>query len=492
MTDPAHPGSQGAHARRAALPVDRAGADHHRRLPGPRGRQCGAQARPLPRRGDAPARHPHRPGRAHRRQPHHRCSRRRGLPGGRHQLDRPRARHDVDAAPGQVQRPPRGRRHLPRADPAVLAGQDPRGHPPGRGRPPPRRHHPRGQDQPEGPRPGPHLPRHREVDPPGSGRHPRRGGRAGRVRDARPARVLRLRAHRPRCVDGLHAPVCGPRDGHGRHGRDPRARRQPPRGRPDLQQAERRRRRDVPRGGPVPLVPVHAAAHGEQRLVVLAGPRGPVPLPLLPRGRRRRPAGPGGCPRAHRGALAQVQPDRLPAELAQRVVLRGLPDRLQRRLRRPGPGGPGRVERPLVPLPRGPGPHPPAAAQPVRPPPREHAGHAPRRVHPGDRHGLRHAPGVQRRVHHPRPRGAGHRAGRRRQLRDRRLRRAHHPRQQPRVVRRGDVQPGQGARARHERWQVPPHGRAARSADRLPHGLRDLRGPRAARSPSRSTTSSRR
>ena len=96
-----------------------------------------------------------------------------------------------------------------------------------------------------------------------------------------------------------------------------------------------RRRRDLPRGGPVPLVPVHSAPHGEQRLVVLAGPRRPVPLPLLPGGRRRRPAGPGRCPRAHRGALAQVQPDRLPAELAQRVVLRRFPDRLQRRVRRP-------------------------------------------------------------------------------------------------------------------------------------------------------------
>ena len=65
----AHPRAQGPDARRAALPVDRAGADHHRRLPGPRGRQRSAQARPVPRRGDAPPRHPHRSRRAHRRQP---------------------------------------------------------------------------------------------------------------------------------------------------------------------------------------------------------------------------------------------------------------------------------------------------------------------------------------------------------------------------------------------------------------------------------------
>ena len=39
--------------------------------------------------------------------------------------------------------------------------------------------------------------------------------------------------------------------------------------------------------------------------------------------------------------------------------------------------------------------------------------------------------------------------------------------------RRRDVQPRQGARAGHERRQVPAHGRAARSAHRLPHRLRD-------------------
>ncbi len=175
----------------------------------------------------------------------------------------------------------------------------------------------------------------------------RRGGRAAGVRGARPARVLRVRAHRPRRVDGLHAPLRGPGDLHGR-GRPAGARRQPPRGRPDLHQALPRWCRDLPRGGPVALVPVRPAPPREQRLVLLAGPGRPVPLPL-PRGRPRgRPAGPGRRARADRGALAQVQPDRLPAELAQRVLLRGLPDRLQRRLRRPGRARPRRVQRPLA------------------------------------------------------------------------------------------------------------------------------------------------
>ena len=117
---------------------------------------------------------------------------------------------------------------------------------------------------------------------------------------------------------------------------------------------------------------------------------------------------------------------------------------------------------------------------------------APRRVHAGDRPRLGHAPGLQRREHHPGTRGAGHRAGRRRQLRDRRLRRAHHPRQQPRVERRGDVQPRQGARARAERRRLPADRRAARPADRHARGLRHLRGRRAGLRRRRSTTSSRR
>ncbi len=106
-------------------------------------------------------------------------------------------------------------------------------------------------------------------------------------------------------------------------------------------------------------------------------------------------------------------------------------------------------------------------------------GRAPRRVHAGDRARLGDAAGLQRRVDHPRARGAGHRPGRCRQLCDRRLRRAHDPRQQPWLVGRGHVQPGQGARACAERRHVPPDRGAARPADGLSHRLRDLRGPRA-------------
>ena len=213
-----------------------------------------------------------------------------------------------------------------------------------------RRHHPRGQDQPEGPRPGAHLPRHGEVDP----RWARPASAPRRPRGPRPRRADQREFYdaRPRwCSTRRWTSCAGTRTSRPTWpatAETAGARRQPARGRPDLQQAEPRRRRDLPRGGPVALVPVHPAPHGEQRLVVLAGPRGPVPLSLLPRRPRRRPAGPGRCARARRGALAQVQPDRLPAELAQRVLLRRLPDRLQRRLRRPGRGGTRRVERALA------------------------------------------------------------------------------------------------------------------------------------------------
>ena len=52
-----------------------------------------------------------------------------------------------------------------------------------------------------------------------------------------------------------------------------------------------------------------------------------------------RDTGRRGGARDHRGPLAQVQPDRIPAQLEQRQVLRGIPYRLQRRHRRPGRPG---------------------------------------------------------------------------------------------------------------------------------------------------------
>ena len=97
--------------------------------------------------------------------------------------------------------------------------------------------------------------------------------------------------------------------------RDARARRQPARDRPDLQQAERRRRRDLPRGGPVPLVPLRLLHMESNASSFSPGRADQYLFPYYRAGHRRRDAGPRRCAGDHRGPLAQVQPDRVPAEL---------------------------------------------------------------------------------------------------------------------------------------------------------------------------------
>ena len=92
---------------------------------------------------------------------------------------------------------------------------------------------------------------------------------------------------------------------------------------------------DLPRGRAVPLVPVRAPACGIERLFVLSRAGGPVSLPVLQGRPRDRDPGQDGGAGDRRGALAQVQPDRLSPQLQQREIFRWLPYRLQRRHWRP-------------------------------------------------------------------------------------------------------------------------------------------------------------
>ena len=322
-----------------------------------------------------------------------------------------------------------------------------------------------GEDQPEGSRPGPHLPGHGEVDR-SSGR-PVCAARPWSGSPPRPPSSASSSSARPSVLDGAS---------HFMRRYAERAREMAQSAAP----AEAANLREVARicdEAGAGRAPRPSARRCRRSGSCSCSSRSrPTPPPSRPGGwtsTSTRTSGPTSTPggSTSQGALELVEA--LWLKFNQIVYLRnshsadyfaGFPIGFNVALGGQDERGEDCFQRALLPLPQGPGAHRPAAAQPLGPPLREDARTTlARRVHAGHRPGQRHAAGVQRREHHPGARGAGHLAPTTPELRHRRLRGAHHARQQPGLERRGHVQPGQGARADAERRRLPADREAARA-----------------------------